>query len=73
MVSRCRLLLFVKLAMNSLKHQAANPEVVDRLRQRLDQWRVESNAPMPERKDADRSQSPNSQSSRNDQARFPKG
>lgn len=32
---------------------AANPEVVKRLRQRLHQWRVESNAPMPERKDAD--------------------
>ena len=33
---------------------ATDPEVVNRLRQRLHRWRVESDAPMPQRKDGNR-------------------
>ena len=32
---------------------AANPDIVNRMRRRLHEWRVDAHAPMPERKDAD--------------------
>ena len=45
---------------------AAHPEVVNRLRLRLHQWRVSTSAPMPERKDAVAGQSSESRFLNND-------
>ena len=45
---------------------AAHPEVVNGLRLRLHKWRMNTNAPMPERKGAVAGKLPESESSKNE-------